>query len=268
MRVLADDHDPLDKRVDTLRELKDTSLASKAELEAYLMLCAHDLRSPLATVEGYSQLLLGVIDSQSARQAGPIIDGILRGLSRMRTLADGLLNWTRTGGDSVSLSNFSVANVVETATFGLAVELETTRTRLAIDSLPVVNANFEHLVEVIQNLLENAIRHGHHPEQPSVITISAREGLDPNHVTVVVADEGPGILPDAQERIFQLFERAEATTTSASSSGIGLAICKRLVARNGGSIWVESEFGKGSRFCFTLLKAQPITLPPPSSNSS
>lgn len=220
---------------------------SNAELEQFAYVASHDLQAPLATIASYAQLLEKRSKDQLDSQANKFIGNIVHGCMRMQTLIDDLLEYSRVGRNQRPFQPTECDLVVEQALTNLQAAVRETKAVITYSDLPAITGDFSQLVQLFQNLIGNAIKYRH--EAPPVILVTACKSQ--NNWLFSVADNGIGIAPQHQERIFQIFQRLH-TQKEYSGTGIGLAICQKIVQRHGGSIWVESEPGQGSTFYFTL----------------
>jgi two-component system, chemotaxis family, sensor kinase Cph1 len=169
----------------------------------------------------------------------------------METLIDGLLAFSRVGTQGRELQPVECAKALGTALQNLATSIEESGAVVTHDTLPAVNGDLPQLVSLFQNLIGNALKF--RQEAPPRIHVSAeRNGT---HWHFSVRDNGIGIAPQYFERIFGVFQRLH-TRREYPGTGIGLAICKKIVERHGGRIWVESVPGEGATFCFSLLDAR------------
>jgi len=220
---------------------------SNAELEQFAYVASHDLQEPLRMVASYTQLLAqryhGKLDSDAEEFIGFAVDGA----TRMQTLIQDLLSYSRvtTRGQSFQVTN--TATVCTAALRNLQKAIEESAAAISVGNLPEVSADATQLIQVFQNLVGNAIKYRDHRKVE--IRIAAKT-LD-NLAIFSVEDNGIGIEAQYFERIFQMFQRLH-TRTEYSGTGIGLALCKKIVERHGGKIWVESKPGDGSRFWFTI----------------
>jgi len=217
--------------------------------DEFLSLVSHELKTPVTSIRGYAQLLQrrAVRDAapQSTLTAYTVIE---RQTTRMQDLIDSLLDLTRLETDrmSLALAEVNLGRLVTRVGEMMAMTQEDRRLLFDLSSEPVIIVADEQRIEqVVMNLLSNALRFS--PEG-GVVTISVRRERD---VRIIVRDEGKGIAPDARERIFERFFRAEHIP-DASGMGVGLFITKGIVERHGGTISVESELGSGSTFTVTL----------------
>ena len=220
---------------------------SNKELEQFAYVASHDLQEPLRKVGSFTELLQRRYKDQMGPDADRYIDYIVDGAKRMSMLINDLLTFSRIGthAEQFAKTNFNI--VLERTLDDLQYRIRESGAKITSDDLPVLMADEMQIGLVFQNLLSNAIKFRR--DEPSRVHVSAR------HEKVVwifsVSDNGIGIEPDYFDRIFVMFQRLHAKSEY-KGTGIGLAICKKIVERHGGRIWVESSFGKGSTFYFTI----------------
>ena len=224
---------------------------SNADLAQFAYVASHDLKEPLRPVSGCVGLLKGHYEGKLDERTGEYMTHIVDGTARMQTLIDGLLAFSRVGTQGGELQPVECAKALGTALQNLAASIEESGAVVTHDTLPAVNGDLPQLVSLFQNLIGNALKF--RQEAPPRIHVSAeRNGT---HWHFSVRDNGIGIAPQYFERIFAMFQRLH-TRREYPGTGIGLAICKKIVERHGGRIWVESVPGKGATFYFSLLDAQ------------
>lgn len=221
---------------------------SNRELEQFAYVASHDLQEPLRMVASYTQLLArrykGKLDSDADEFIGFAVDGA----RRMQELINDLLAYSRVGSRPLERQSVDTSQLVDQVINDLRAAIEDSGACVTHDELPTMTADPAQLRQLFQNLIANAIKF-HRAGVGPVAQISAgREGGD---WTFSVSDNGIGIEPQYMERIFLLFQRLHSRAEY-PGTGIGLAICKRIVERHGGTIRVESEPGRGTRFKFTL----------------
>jgi PAS domain S-box-containing protein len=236
---------------ETLAELK----RSNEDLEQYAYVASHDLQEPLRMVANYVELLRQRYQGQLDDKADKYIRYAANGAIRMQELVHDLLTYSRVGRSELTMKPVSLDRVVTQARENLSVAIGLDDALIESGPLPIVSGDESQLVQLFQNLIDNGIKF--RGKELPVIRIDAetrRQG-DAEMVTISVADNGIGIDPKQQDRIFRLFQRLH-TQEEYPGTGIGLAVCKRIVERQGGTIRVESELGRGSTFTFTLPAAK------------
>ncbi|BDC51736.1 hypothetical protein F183_A40510 [Bryobacterales bacterium F-183] len=221
------------------------------DLEQFAYTATHDLQEPLRSVMIYGELLLRRHADKLDGQAAQYLKFMHNGASRMEMLVRDLLSYTRsTKLDEAPEQPEDLHGQLQVALQNLATSIAESGAVITVTGqLPAVPVMGTHLQQLFQNLIGNAIKYRHPGQQPA-ITVSASRTPE-GQWCFVVEDDGIGIESEYKERIFGLFKRLH-TGDKYSGTGIGLAICQRIVERYHGRIWVESEPGEGSRFCFTL----------------
>jgi PAS domain S-box-containing protein len=222
---------------------------SNADLQQFAFVTSHDLQEPLRTISAYAQLLCRRCEGKLDADAREYLAFIMDGATRMQRLINDLLAFSRILHDQ----DRATREVDMEAVFGWAVmnlntAIEETGAGITHDPLPPVIGNEQEIVQLIQNLLSNAIKY-HGPEPPRIHMSSEDRG---DEIRFEVVDNGIGIDPVYHQQIFGVFKRLHGKDVP--GTGIGLALCKRIVEKHGGRIWVESEAGRGARFCFTLRR--------------
>jgi signal transduction histidine kinase len=220
---------------------------SNAELEQFASVTSHDLQEPLRMVHSYVRLLAERYHGKLDAQADEFIGYALDGVTRMQQLIQDLLGYSRVGSRGAELRSTDCQAVLCTTLKLLHVAIIESGAAISYDPLPTVMADEKQLGQVLQNLLSNALKF-RAPMAPRIDVSAQRTGRE---WRFAVRDNGIGIDPRQAERIFHIFQRLH-TQSEYPGTGIGLAICKKIVERHGGRIWVESEPGKGATFFFTL----------------
>jgi PAS domain S-box-containing protein len=231
--------------------LNQALLETNQDLQQFAYAASHDLKEPLRTIASCLQLVRRNYSGQVlGKEAGELMDWAVAGVQRMHALVEALLEYSQAGEVAEpALEPVRVDKVVGDAIANLQSAITETGAKISIGQLPVVTANPLHLAQVFQNLIGNALKY--RSDQSPRIAVSACE--NGTSWVFTVEDNGIGIQPQYQAQIFGVFKRLHGIEYP--GTGIGLAICKKIVDRHGGAIWVESELGKGSRFSFTLPRA-------------
>lgn len=220
---------------------------SNAELEQFAYVASHDLQEPLRMVASYTQLLARRYQGKLDEDADEFIGFAVDGVRRMQALINDLLAFSRVGrmGKEFTPTNFNA--VLERVLFGMQTTLEESKAVVTHDPLPTLSADATQIGQLLQNLISNAVKFRKGPGPR--VHIGAEQVGD--EWRFAVKDDGIGIDPQYGERIFLIFQRLH-NRAEYPGTGIGLAICKRIVERHGGRIWLESAEGEGTTFYFTL----------------
>jgi light-regulated signal transduction histidine kinase (bacteriophytochrome) len=230
----------------TMKELE----RSNSELEQFAYVASHDLQEPLRMISSYMQLLERRYKDKLDTDAKEFINYAVDGATRMQRMINDMLTYSRVGTRGKPFSRTECKKVLKIALMNLKASIETNDSEVTYDTLPTLDVDEMQFSQLFQNLIGNAIKF-HGKEKPRIhVSASEKE----NEWLFSVQDNGIGIDPGNIERIFQIFNRG-SISKEFSGTGIGLAVCKKIVERHGGRIWVESELGKGSTFHFTIHKS-------------
>jgi len=230
-----------------LQEQAEELAATNKDLEQFAYIASHDLQEPLRAVGGFLTLLQQRYHGNLDEKADSYINSAVEGAGRMQALINGLLEYSRVGTRGSVPAPAQAGDALREALKNLRTLIEEAGAVITADPLPVVQVDANQLTHVFQNLIANAIKF--RGERTPEIQVGARR--QEAAWLFWVRDNGIGIEPQYSERIFMIFQRLH-TRTKYPGTGIGLAICKRIVERHGGRIWVESQPGQGSTFYFTL----------------
>jgi light-regulated signal transduction histidine kinase (bacteriophytochrome) len=224
---------------------------SNAELEQFAYVASHDLQEPLRMVASYTQLLSRRYDARLDHDAREFMAYIVDGATRMKQLIEDLLAYSRVGTKGGEFKPVSSEAALRRALFNLRAGIEEAGAVVTHDAMPTLPADEVQLGQLLQNLIGNALKF----RSASVPRIHVGVSQKEQEWQFEVRDNGIGIEPQYYERIFMVFQRLH-NKGEYSGTGIGLAICKKVVERHGGRIWVESRPGQGSSFYFTLPKGK------------
>ena len=230
----------------TFEELK----RSNEELKQFAYVSSHDLQEPLRTIASFTQLLERRYKGKFDSDADEFMDYIVEAAVHMKAQIEGLLEYSRVGTKWEEFQPVNLNEILNKIIQSLYTSIEESNAKINVDELPVVMGDAVQLQRVFQNLISNAIKF-RKEEEPLEIRIYANKNIYGNGYVVSIEDNGIGIEKQYFERIFTIFQRLH-TRDEYQGTGIGLSIVKRIIERHGGRVWVESEFGVGSVFYFTL----------------
>jgi signal transduction histidine kinase len=240
LALVSDAHVQLASQAEDLRR-------SNAELEQFAYVASHDLQEPLRKVASFCQALQLRYGDSLDERAQQYIEFAVDGARRMQVLINALLALSRVGRGGQPSEPVALSEALDSARRSLAGELDEAGARLVVDPLPVVRGERSLLVSLFQNLLGNAVKF--RGSQAPVVRIECRAGTGEWELSV--ADNGIGIDPEYAERIFQIFQRLHARDAY-DGTGIGLALCRKIVEHHGGRIWLDPAYSPGACFRLTL----------------
>jgi light-regulated signal transduction histidine kinase (bacteriophytochrome) len=230
----------------SLQESQTELARSNAELERFAYVASHDLREPLRTITSFLGLLARRHGWRLDDEGREFLDHAVAGAKRMDALIAELLEYSRTGRGGTEPEPTDLAGAWSVAVRNLSAAIADADADVTCGPLPVVLADRGEMVQVLQNLLANAIKYGE--DSPRIHAEAIRRG----HVwEISVSDDGPGIDPRHHDRIFVALQRLHRDD-EVEGTGMGLAICKKIVEGHGGAIWIDSDRGEGASFRFTL----------------
>ena len=221
---------------------------SNKDLELFAYAASHDLQEPLRVVTLFLQLLKDQYAGQLDKKAQEYIAHAFDGANRMSAVIKDLLTYSRVGSQGINLAALELQGVVEYVKANLRAAIEESNAVITSDPMPTVTADGSQMQLLLQNLISNALKFRHEDRPPEVHIGASRQQ---DHWLFQVKDNGIGIEPRQMDRVFLLFQRLHSHEKY-PGTGIGLAICKKIVERHGGRICAESEPGKGSTFLFTI----------------
>jgi len=237
----------VEERTDALARANEALMGSNVELQQFAYIASHDLQTPLRGISGFAQLLQSDYRGRLDETADAYIERIVTEAKRMKALIDDLLTYSRVESRARPFAATNLEQVFAEAVALLEPSIVESQGEVTRGDLPVVAGDASQLLHLLQNLIENALKY-HGTQPPRVHVRAERSGRE---WTVVVRDNGIGIDPQHHERIFEVFRRLH-TQEQYPGTGIGLAVCRRIVTRHGGRIWIESAVGQGTEFFFTL----------------
>jgi light-regulated signal transduction histidine kinase (bacteriophytochrome) len=221
---------------------------SNAELEQFAYVASHDLQEPLRMVASFTQLLAKRYRAKLDADADEFIGFAVDGAQRMQLLLNDLLAYSRVGTRGKPLEPIDCNDVLQEAMANLTTAIEESHAEIHAGPLPKVAGDEVQMLQLFQNLVGNALKFRNPEQQPQIQISAQREGAN---WVFAIRDNGIGIAAEHQSRIFLIFQRLHQRHEY-PGTGIGLALCKKVIERHGGRIWVESEPGQGSTFYFTI----------------
>ena len=235
-----------------LQRQKDELERSNLDLEQFAYVASHDLQEPLRAVAGCSQILQRRYGGQLDASADELIGHIVDGAERMQALILALLSYSRVGTSGGDLEEVDFDFAFQQALANLQSAITETQARVTVGPLPTLLGDVGQITQLFQNFVGNALKY--RGERAPEVQVAAR--LEADEWIFSIRDNGVGIEPQYFERIFMIFQRLH-TRKEYPGTGIGLAICSKIVERHGGRLWVESTAGEGSTFFFTIPARRP-----------
>jgi PAS domain S-box-containing protein len=229
------------------KQLEDSLVESNSALEQFAYGASHDLQEPLRTIGSYAELIIKRHGNELSEDGTQLLGFIIKAVARMKLLIDNLLTYARVGAEKEPVVSMSLDEDVETAIAQLVGSLEESGAAVTHDPLPPIVAAHNQIVRLFQNLISNAIKY-RSPERKPMAHVSARS--EGSQWVISIKDNGVGFAQQHADSLFAPFKRLHGQEYS--GSGVGLAICRRIVENHGGRIWAESTIGEGSSFHFTL----------------
>jgi signal transduction histidine kinase len=253
-KQLAEQAQALDQQAAELRR-------SNAELEQFASVASHDLQEPLRKVASFCQLLEkrygDKLDARGVEYVGFAVDGA----KRMQMLINDLLAFSRVGRPGATYTTVELDSALDDAVANLAAAIEESSAEIVRSRpLPSVRGEFTLLVMLWQNLIANAVKFRRDDRAPRIVIDCQHSGGDrDNEWLLSVSDNGIGIAEEFADKVFVIFQRLHGRDAY-TGTGIGLALCKKIVEQHGGTIWVDTSYTEGTRFCFTMPTAVEQTL--------
>lgn len=229
-------------------ERTDELTRSNFELKQFAYIASHDLQQPLRTIISFAELLRMRLEGIIPVEAEEYFRLMEEGAARMQKLITDLLAFAQIGSNNLVFENVDTRKVLESVLANLHLQIEETQTTVTFGALPIVRGSFSLLEQLLQNLIANAIKYRSKTALPAInIEVIEREA----QWEFCVRDNGIGIAPEHHEQVFEIFRRLH-TQKEYSGTGIGLAICRKIVQLHSGNIWVEGQLGAGCTFHFCL----------------
>jgi PAS domain S-box-containing protein len=243
------------------KQLQDSLTESNSALEQFAYVASHDLQEPLRTMSAYSQLLQQRYRGKLAEEADTFLGFILSASGRMTTLVRDLLAYARQTTEEERPSSIALDEDLEAALTHLDQAIKECEASITHDPLPTLQVDRGQMVRLFQNLIGNAVKY-RKPDHAPKVHISAEQ--NGSEWIISIRDNGIGFAPEHAAAIFEPFKRLH-TSQEYPGTGVGLAICRRIVQAQGGRIWAESQLGEGTTFSFTLplQSPQPLRHTPP-----
>jgi len=236
------------KQSDEIKEkIMDELKRANTELERFAYICSHDLQEPLRTINSFCQLLEKQMKDKLDERSEHYIQFIMEASTRARDLITDVLTYSRVDIELEKQQKVDLEGVLDAIKSNLDVRLKEVGATITNDTLPVITANKTQMIQLFQNLIQNAIKFC--GDAPPTVHIGVEKKEE--FWEFFVRDNGIGIQPAYQQKIFEIFQRLHKRSEY-PGTGIGLAICKKILERHGGNIWVKSDLDKGSTFYFTL----------------
>lgn len=237
------------KQKQELEKLADELKNSNSDLEQFAYVASHDLQEPLRKIQSFGERVVYMEKEKLSETGKDYLERIMSAAERMQTLINDLLSFSRLTTRAEPFTKVDLNKIVREVLGDLDVLIEKTKAHIEIGKLPAVNADPTQMRQLVQNLISNAIKFSKEAERPEII-ITSDNIHDENFAKIYFADNGIGFDEKYAEKIFNIFQRLEGKKYE--GSGIGLAVCKKIVQRHGGSISVRSKIGEGSEFTVIL----------------
>lgn len=247
-RELKESRDQYRRLTAELRKINEELSYTNRELEQFTSIVSHDLQEPVRTVKSFLQLILEKLERKEYDNFQLYLNKAIEASNRMREMIQNLLSYSQLTKEDITEKPIDVRELINRSLQNLKAAIDVANAEISIETeIDTIQGDQVQLVQLIQNLVSNALKFTNQPS-PKILINCSKEN---DHVKFSVSDNGIGIDSSDSEKIFEIFRRLH-TKKEFPGTGIGLAICKKIVDRHGGRIWPESQPGKGTTFHFTL----------------
>ena len=245
-------HAKLNLKAYQMENLNKDLTQSNAELEKFAYIASHDLQEPLRKIQAFGDRLHSALDSKVNERALDYVDRMQKSSTRMRNLIDDLLKFSHVGRYKYNFKEVDLQQLMNNVIDDLQLPIQEKNAQITFESLPVLQAEKNQLYQVFLNIINNALKFSHTEQRAQISISSAPVTLDEKkYWQITIADNGIGFEQQYADKIFEIFQRLHGRSQY-EGTGIGLAVCKKIMDRHNGKISVESELGKGSRFILSL----------------